>query len=829
MTEVDGNIVKYPFLEGGGEMGKWARAYKWTATPLGPISSWSPTLRFSVSMVFHSNFPMILLWGDELIQIYNDAYRSILGEDGKNPEIFGKPARDTWPEGWRLIDTLVKQVSDTGQSLFAEDQPVPIYRNGHLETVYWTYSYNPVLNERGSVNGILGLCIETTKTVLSFKQLEETKVQLEHSESNLRNMILQSPFAICILKGPHHVIEIANERMFKLLGRGDQLVGKPAFDGLPEAKHQGYEELLDQVYTTGETFTAYGMPVTLPRGDSTQTVYVQFVFEPYRGLNGVVNGVMVVAIDVTNQVLALKKVEESENKLRSVVESAPFPIGVYEGREMRTVLANKSIIDVWGKGREVVGKTYYELLPELEVQQIYPQLDGVFTTGIPFHARNQQVNLVVSGELKEFFFNYSFTPLFDTHGKVYGVMNTAADVTDMNVAKRKVEQSEKNIRNMILQAPVAMCLMSGPEHVVEVANSLMFALWGKTPQQVLNKPIFEGLPDAREQGLEALLFDVYHTGRSFHANERPVVLFRKGRYETIYQNFVYEPYRDTDGRITGIVAITIDVTDQVAARQKIEDLVTERTKELAVANSDLQRSNAELSQFAYIASHDLQEPARKISTFIEMLKTNLGDSIDQRSKTYLEKIDLASSRMLRLIRDILAISQLSKANYSFEKVDLNKILIEIKNDLELLIAQKDCTIEYDWMPTIDAIPIQMNQLFSNLISNSLKFVTHGQRLKLKIKAAIVSPSEVAEHKMLKQAPHYCHLSFTDNGIGFNQSNAEQIFNIFQRLHAKSEYQGTGIGLAMCRKIAENHGGHIFATSSPGAGATFTVILPMKQD
>lgn len=268
-------------------------------------------------------------------------------------------------------------------------------------------------------------------------------------------------------------------------------------------------------------------------------------------------------LTTTNEDLA-----ESEYKIRSIISNAPFPIGVYNGREMQIVEANQAIMDVWGKGNNVVGKRYAEVLPELEDQQIYEQLEAVFTTGIPFHARNQRIELTVDGQKKTFYFNYSFTPLKDRSGNVYGVMNTAADVTDVVLAKQQVEQSEKTLYSMIRQAPVAMCIMMGPDFVVEVANKRMIELWGKPESDVLHKPIFEGLPDARGQGLEQWIDHVYRTGESHQSFEQPVVLLRNGKLETVYQNFVYEPYRDGNGKIIGVIAISNDVTAQVRAKER---------------------------------------------------------------------------------------------------------------------------------------------------------------------------------------------------------------------------------------------------------------------
>jgi len=551
----------YNFLEGGGELGELVRNYDWSKTSIGTVDQWPLPLRTTVGIILHSGFPMFLWWGDEMIQFYNDAYRPSLGENGKHPGALGQSALECWPEIWQIIYPLISNVKATGESFFLEDQLVPIFRNGAIQDVYWTFSYSAVYDEYGAIAGVLVVCHETTKKVETIERLETTQSALILSESNLKNIIQRAPVAMCILKGPNHIVEIANDRMFILWGKvREQMINKPVFDELLEAREEGFEDLLTKVYQTGETYTRYGAPVTLYRNDEAQLAYIHFVYEAFREGDGEISGVMVVAIDVTKEISARQKLEESENKIRSLVESAPFPIGVYEGIEMRITMLNQAMINVWGKGDDVIGKTYMEVLPELETQKIYSQLEQVFKTGKPFHARNQRVDLVVKGQLEIFFFNYSFTPLYDGFGNVYGVMNTAADVTDLNIAKIKLEQSERNFRQMVLQAPVAMCILLGSDHIVEIANDMMLELWGKSFETVMHLPIFKGLPDARDQGLELLLDRVYNTGDPIIANERPVNLIRNGKWETVYQNFVYEPYRDSTGKILGVLAISVDVT-----------------------------------------------------------------------------------------------------------------------------------------------------------------------------------------------------------------------------------------------------------------------------
>jgi PAS domain S-box-containing protein len=248
---------------------------------------------------------------------------------------------------------------------------------------------------------------------------------------------------------------------------------------------------------------------------------------------------------------------------------------------MRITLVNQALIDVWGKGVEVIGKRFAEVMPELDNQNIYEQMVGVYSSGVPFHAKNQHVDLVVDGKLQPFYFNYSFIPLFDASGNVYGVMSTAGDVTDLIRAKQKIEDSERNLRNMILQAPVAMCIFSGPRFVIEIANHHMFEFWGRPAHELLHKPVFEALPEARDQGYEEMMTGVLQTGVAFSAKELTVTLPRQGGTQTVIINVAYEPIRETDDSISGIIAMVLDVTEQVQARKKIEESEQELQKRVA--------------------------------------------------------------------------------------------------------------------------------------------------------------------------------------------------------------------------------------------------------
>jgi len=237
----------------------------------------------------------------------------------------------------------------------------------------------------------------------------------------------------------------------------------------------------------------------------------------------------------------------------------------------------------------------------------------------------------------------------------------------------------------------------------------------------------------------------------------------------------------------------------------------------------LEQSNASLEEFAYVASHDLKEPLRKISTFGDRLQESEADKLNNTGKIYLEKIIDASQRMQTMITDLLAISMIS-GNRSFEKYSLQKILDETKQTLEHNIEQKGAIVKSDVLPDANIIPPQFRQLFQNLLSNSLKFIRDGVQPEIKITHSYLSSEKTAKYG-LPYSDKYHKIEFRDNGIGFENEFAGKIFTIFQRLHGRSEYEGSGIGLAICKKIVEHHGGVIFAKGEENEGATFTIILP----
>ena len=363
-------------------------------------------------------------------------------------------------------------------------------------------------------------------------------------------------------------------------------------------------------------------------------------------------------------------------------------------------------------------------------------------------------------------------------------------------------QRQNEFTQTILDSAMDLMAVYDKETRIISFNRACENLYHLKKEEVLNKTYDEVFPLAKDNSFVTYLKKALE-GESIYVErfKSPIT----GRY---LENF-FVPMRDRNNNVYAVFTAAHDITEIVEASEQMKNM-----------NAALSKSNRELEQFAYVASHDLQEPLRKIQIYAQVIEKN--GITDTAAKNHLIKIKSAAKRMTDLIRAVLEYSRLSQKDEQYKPVDLNEILENVKSDFELLITEKNAIIKSDALPCIKGIPLQVNQLFSNLINNALKFSL--KEPVIKITCNTVTAKEVPAEGV-KLYARYVEIKFKDNGIGFDVKNAARIFSIFQRLHTKEEFSGTGIGLALCKKITENHNGFITAYGEPEKGACFTVYLP----
>lgn len=540
--------------------------------------------------------------------------------------------------------------------------------------------------------------------------------------------------------------------------------------------------------------------------------------KPFFNSHGHVIGGVNMLLDITER----KNIEEKNRHFTAIVHSSDDAI-ISKTLDGIITSWNTSAERIFGyTSQEMIGTPITRIIPNDRLNEEPKILDRLKKGERIDHFETKRVTK--DGRLLDI--SLSISPVKNSKGIIIGASKIARDITAQKIAEQRIRDSEEIIRvseeRLRLAVEIAEMGMwdldlttglttTSPEHrkILGYSKSVQ---WSKVLFMQLLHPhdrirIELAFQNALKTGnitYEARIIRNDNTERWIRVNGT-----------TIY-NKKHQPVR--------LLGTVLDITEQKKAKDELENMVLERTSELVTTNSALEKSNHELEQFAYIASHDLQEPLRKIQTFADMVKEHLHDK--ELTEKYFNKIYTSAKRMSTLINDVLNYSRLSKTGEQFEKTDLNKILNDVLSDFELLIEQKQAVITHSDLPTIKGIPLQIHQLFGNLISNSLKFSEVNPQIT--ITAQTLSDKEVQQYPQLIEDRAYIQLTFKDNGIGFEQQHTDQIFIIFQRLNNQRTYSGTGIGLALCKKIVDHHDGIITAQSEPGQGATFTVILPVEH-
>ncbi|WP_276496299.1 PAS domain-containing sensor histidine kinase [Pontibacter litorisediminis] len=499
---------------------------------------------------------------------------------------------------------------------------------------------------------------------------------------------------------------------------------------------------------------------------------------------------------------------ESQTRLKAVIETAVDGIITIDARGIMES-ANPAAARIFGyEPVEMIGQNVSMLMPEPDHSMHDVYISRYMKTGVgQIIGKGREVlGKKKTGELFPFFLSIAEVKL--EHKTIFtGIVH---DISSLKKTEQRLRESESRI-NSIIQTAVDGIIIIDTRGVIEMVNPAAAKLFQYEERELIGQKINKLMPEP-DRSLHDNYMQHYH-----ETGERRIIgigrevsgLKKNGIVFPIYLSI--SEVQLTDRKVyTGFIH---DITQQKLSEERLRRYAAE-----------LERSNRELQDFAYVSSHDLQEPLRKIQAFGDRLKTKEYENLSDQGKDYVERMLNAASRMQNLINDLLDFSRVTSKAKPYVQVDLEKVLQEVLSDLEIVIEKTGAQITHTPLPTIDADPTQMRQLFQNLISNAIKFRKEGVKPEIHITA-----SELHLKERLTSTPgdELVEVRIQDNGIGFDEKYLDRIFNIFQRLEGQ-KYEGSGIGLAIVRKIAIRHGGDITARSQPNVGTTFIITLAKKH-
>ena len=732
-------------------------------------------------------------------------------------------------EAWGYREEEVKNIrvpdvdpiyqDDAFAEVFARAQRGEVLQFETLHKRKGGHIYPVEVNMNGiTLNGIPHL-FAVARNITDRKRAEEV---LRESESRFRSMIEQAPVAIALTRGADMIFESINLPMLKNIDRKskDDIVGKKLVEALPELANQPIFDILTNVLQTGETFRGNEVPAELNIDGILQQRYFNLSYSRIVEASGE-SSVMHMSVDVTEQVLARKKIEESEGRFRLLADASPNliwmlnPDGAYK-------YVNKTTLHFLGITQEQMAECGWAPFQHPDDLEATAQaVTKAIQNCQPYEMEHRQLHK--SGEYR--WVLSKAIPAYDVNGNVYAYVGSSIDIHEAKKSRQELQTALEQVRLSKEAAELGtfdMDVESGGMHWDDRCRTL-FGISHHLPVSFDEDFIKRLHPDDQERVLEVVhrSFDKSLSNGNYDVDYRTIgaedgVLRWVRAKGKVYFNGQEKPVR--------FIGSVLDITAQMTALQKIEQTVEERTRELAqanenlhVINKELQRSNQNLEEFAHAASHDMKEPIRKIHFFTHQLREQLSHHLNEAEIRSFSRIENATQRMGNLIDDLLLYSHVSQRPHDTEAVDLNEKVQRVLEDLELDIEEKKAVVHVGKLPRVQGYRRQLQQLFQNLISNSLKYSKAGEAPKIDITAKQVERSGMLYHT----------IKVSDNGIGFEQQYAEKIFQMFSRLHGKAEYSGTGVGLSIVKKVVENHDGFIEVESKPGVGSTFVIYLSVK--
>ncbi len=714
---------------GDSEMATLMRNYEWEEHPLGDPQSWPVSLKSGIRIVLNAAQPMFIWWSKELYMFYNDSYMPLMGN--KHRKGAGAKGNEIWEEIWHQIGEVVETILQGGAPYFAEEMLIPMTRKGFKEDTYWTFSYSPIFDDVGKVNGIFCACTEVTESVLSKRRLNTIK-------------------------------EMA-----------DFLIGLPSLE-------QACKKTCAVLDHNAQKDIPFSLIYLLSDGNSNAKL---------AGATG----------------NAPKEIAPLEVDLMEHQNKSPWPLQEVVNTKKHVVVDIDKLLN-HTKNESAKFSSKAIVYPILQPGKV--EVMGFFVFGLsPFlELDNDYLNFqrLITSKLANFLSNIK--------------------------GKLAVANQKARLERLFLQAPAAVCILSGPDLVYELVNPGYQALFPQ--RKLIGRPILEALPEIANNDVYKTFRKVYETGVT-HEEQAFYIPFARpedGLLEDRYFKYIQQARYDEEGNIDGVLVFAYEVTELVVSRIKLQESTEQLAainEELSAANEEIRASNEELldsnlqlkrintdlDNFIYTASHDLKAPISNIEGLLQaMLRSLSNENIDTgHVQNLTSMMQQSTERFKKTIANLTEITKLQREHDQAETlVRIEAVMQEVILDMETILqeAEVDLSIDLSDCELIRFSEKNLRSILYNLLSNAVKYRSPDRK-------PVVKVACTADHD-------YYILSVKDNGLGMDLSGNDKMFTMFKRFH--DHVEGSGIGLYMVKRIIENAGGMVDVESEEGVGSTFRVYF-----
>ena len=608
------------------------------------------------------------------------------------------------------------------------------------------------------------------------------------SQESLALLLIQAPVALSMLMGDDFVIKVANPQILELWGRKAEIIGMKLIDALPELKGQPFIDILNEVKKTGVPYKGYKQVAYLIKNGEKQACYFDFIYAPiYDDNETEIIGVSIVATDATEKVMAEKSLAETEYKFETLINESDFSIGLYSGKDLIVDMVNDAMLKTWDKDRSVIGKKLEDAMPELKGQPFLDILKNVFETGKTYTATEDHIYLEENGELKPFYYNFSYKPLKNHDGEVYAILNFAVNVTDLVLAKKQIQENEEKYRNLADSLPIIVWT-ADKDGNIDYYNKRWYDYTG-----------FEGVDNRRDASSKILHPDdfprastIWQTSQKNKTGYEIEYQFKDKTKENSYRWFLGKaiPIKDHNNEVLQWIGTCTDI-DEFKQFQQQKD------------------------NFLGIASHELKTPLTSLKLYSQFLEKNLRKQEDFGNADVARKMDEQINKLASLVDDLLDVTKIQNGKIILNNSDFNfdDLISETVEEQQMNTKHK---IEIDLEPIgiVTGDRHRISQVMSNLINNAIKYSPNADK--------ILITSKITNEDTVQ----FC---VRDYGIGIPDNKKDKVFEQYYRVSGSKEhtFPGLGLGLYISSEIIKRSGGKIIVNSVERKVSDFCFEIPKK--